>query len=112
MLGNFLGDPLRNAYFLHTRRVWNHISVIANSIYNRLFAEFFQLSTRELFAFIAASNMMTYGTVKKTVVRTVFTAIANIIRKAAMASIGKRRTRPAKQAAYGRTFLGGYSVHN
>ena len=111
MLCNFLGDPLRDTNFLHTRRVWNHISVIANSIYNRLFAEFFQLSTRELFAFIAASNMMTYGTVKKTMVCTVFTAIANIIRKAAMANVRKSRTRPTKQAAYRRTFFVRYSVH-
>lgn len=111
MLCNFLGDPLGNAYFLHTHRVWNHISVIANSIYNRLFAEFSQLFTRKLFAFIAASSMMTYDTVKKTMVCTVFTAVTNIIRKAAMASIRKRRTCPAEQAAYRSTFFCRYSVH-
>ena len=111
MLCNFLGNPLRNPDFLHAHRVWNHIGVIANAIDNRFLAELFQFFTGKLLAFIAASNMVACGTVKKTVVCAVFTAIANIIRKTAMTSIRERRASPTKQAAYRCTFFVRYSVH-
>lgn len=105
-------DPLRNSNFLHAHGVWNHIGMIANAVYHRFFAELFQLFTWKLPALIAAGDIMACGTVKKTVGGTVFAAVTNMIRKTAVANIRERRTRPAKQAAYGRTFLGGYSVHN
>ena len=111
MLCNLLNNPLRNTHFLHTQRVWNHIGMITNTIDNGFCAELSQLITRKLFTFIATSNIMTYGTVKKAVVSTVFTAITNIVRKATVTNIGKGRTRPTKQTAYRCTFFVRYSVH-
>ena len=85
--------------------------MITNTIDNGFCAELSQLITRKLFTFIATSNIMTYGTVKKAVVSTVFTAITNIVRKATVTNIGKGRTRPTKQTAYRCTFFVRYSVH-
>ena len=111
VLCNFLSNPLSNPYLLHAHRVGNHIGMIANAVYHGFCAEFLQLFARELFAFIAASNLMTCGAVKKTVVSAVFAALANVVGKAAMTILRKRGARPAKQAADRRTFFGRYSVH-
>ena len=79
MLLDLLLNPLSNSHFLHPPRIRNNIGVVANAVDDWLRTKFLQFFTWELPTFIAPQDLMTYGTVYKSMVRAIFAPLANII---------------------------------
>ena len=111
MFYDFLANPLGNSDFFHAQRVGNHIGMVTNPIDNGFCAELLEFITGELFALIAALNIVANGAVQKSVVSTIFALITHKVRKAAMATIRKSRTCSAKQSADRRTLFVRDSFH-
>lgn len=98
----FFANPLGYPDFLHAKGIRNHIGMITDTIDDGLCTELPEFITGKFPALIAARDIMTRGTVKESVVRTIFALLTHEIRKAAVTSVGKSRTGATKQTAYGR----------
>lgn len=79
VLLNLFFNPLGNSDFLHPQGIWNYIGMVADAVDDRLCAELLDFIAWEFLTFIAARDVVTYGTFQKAVIGAVFAAVANEI---------------------------------